>query len=273
MVVPTFNLRDRYMNMTLLAISLPIRFLKTLSGFLTVLALVLIIPAISAIGQEIREERAKFDVLLFGVRVGHLEIASRNNGRQYAVTSLLDSRGVARLFIPSSYMVRTRGHVRQGRLIPSRYIEERNTEGKLLTKTVHFRDGKLDRIEYDPPKSGQQDQAANSGSGGSNDLLTTMYSIARDRRKNDLCNSRIVTFNGNNWSVIETDRPEFNNQAIATCHALIYSTHDPTSDHASGKQYDVEFTYGPHTSDDGWYMLLQISAQTRAGKLIVRRKS
>lgn len=229
--------------------------------------------ATTATAQEIRDERAKFSIILLGVNIAYLEIASRNNGKQYAVTSLLDSRGLAKIFVPSTYRVRTRGHVLEDGLVPSRYIEERITDGKVLTKTVTFRNGKLHDVTYDPPKSGDQHDAANSSSGVSHDLLTTMYSISRDRLAGELCDDRIVTFNGSDWSIIEMDEPEFDSSGFATCTALIYSTDDPNRDVVPDKNYEVNFLYGPHTVDEGWYMLNRITAQTRIGKMTVRRRS
>ncbi len=244
----------------------------TLRTVLQGACLALVILATPAAGQDIREERATFDITLLGLNVAALEIASRNDGEHYAVASYFGGRGLARFLIPTDYRVRTRGLIQGDRYVPSRYIEERLTGQDVLARTILFKNGEVASVAYDPPDRAEREFADNSGSGPSHDLINTLYTIARDRRVEELCDARSVTFNGKDWTILEfgdaVDRPD----DTVSCTAMVYSSNDPAAVEAARKRYELEFSYIPHPGHPGWYHLSRVTGETRLGPMIIERR-
>jgi len=235
--------------------------------------LALIVLMTPAVGQDVREERAIFDITLLGLDVATLEIVSRNDGKQYAVSSYLGSKGLAKLFIPTSYRVKTRGFVRADRYVPSRYIEERMTGQQVMARTIAFRNGTIASIAYDPPDQAEREFAERGNSGPSHDLINTLYNIARDRTVTELCHEHSVTFNGKDWTILEFGAAVEGPDETVSCPVVVYSSNDPAPAGAAEKRYELEFTYIPHPEDSGWYHLSRVTGETRIGSMTIQRRS
>ena len=141
-------------------------------------------------------QQISYDVRVSGLRVASVIVAINDDGSTYALASRTESIGLASLFRDLRFDMAATGTIRDGRLMPLSYREDVDTGRRASLVAMRWQGG-IPVIDARQPAgqlgSWDIDPADQSGT---LDPLSAMYSIARPRPADALCDFGQEVFDG-----------------------------------------------------------------------------
>ncbi|WP_324755079.1 DUF3108 domain-containing protein [Roseovarius sp. Pro17] len=144
-----------------------------------------------------QEARAVYDVRLLGLPVGKMQLAAREDGDAYAVTSAFATTGVGRI-VDAGFRLSAKGRSAKGHLAPSAYDEQIDTGSRRSTAQLRYKDGtpRITGGSVAAEVANDADALDPAAQTGTVDPLTGLYGVMRDRPGEGLCRYSVVIFDG-----------------------------------------------------------------------------
>ena len=159
---------------------------------------------------------ATYALKIRGLTVGVIYLTSALDGRDYAVSGVIESTGLARMIRRFSYRGSARGAVRDGRLWPERYQETADTGRRNSEALIQYAGGVPQLLVYKSPKEAGPDSPDPATQGGTIDPLTAIFSLLRDVERTRACALEVTIFDGRRRSRISM-QPLGTENGLPTC--------------------------------------------------------
>ncbi len=215
----------------------------------------------TTIADEIREERAEFNISLLGFRIGYMILASNTKGNLYAATSLVGSTGVGNFFGKMKLKAKIRGRIDGKNVIPTNYHLERMKDGITTTKTLTFKEGKVIKEEG----TRQRDSGI--------DYLSGFFVVIRDTLEEDLCGFSYTLADEQRVAEAIIGNPVRLRSGKYQCNSEYVRKSGYAEDDMSKPSFKFELYYEPSPKVENYYQLQKIILHTRFGRMRVLRSN
>ncbi len=173
--------------------------LSALTRLLTLFVLCLAVPAPGAAESQ---NKAEFVIKIRGITAGIARLTGIEQDGLYAVRAEIESARLVKVFRPFTYRGAARGGLEGRRLSPVHYEDTANT-GRRQSEVVLDYDGGVPRVtRYVSTVPNGADSPDPATQGGTLDPLSALYAVLRDAPAADLCDKRLVLFDGRRRSAV-----------------------------------------------------------------------
>ncbi|SDW32715.1 DUF3108 domain-containing protein [Roseicitreum antarcticum] len=138
----------------------------------------------------------RFDVTVFGLRVGTLTVSAAHDGRSYAASGLVESRGLVGATRRLVVRGRATGVVRAGGLIPQAYEGHVSSRRTNRSVSIAFDPRGPTRVDSDTPQPAGAPPLDLALHRGAVDPLTALYGNLRPQPRDQACNKAVDVFDG-----------------------------------------------------------------------------
>ena len=144
-----------------------------------------------------QDARAVYDVRLLGLPVGKMQLAAREDGGGYAVTSAFATTGVGRI-VDAGFRLSAQGRTTNDGLAPTAYDERIDTGSRRSTVQLRYKGGtpRITGGSVAADVASDPDALNPAAQTGTVDPLTGLYGVLRDRPADGLCRYGVIIFDG-----------------------------------------------------------------------------
>lgn len=221
--------------------------------------LVIFLGAEAPVANEIREERADFNISLLGIKIGYMILASKIRGDLYSATSLIGSTGVGNLFGKMQFKARIRGKIVDKIVIPSSYHLESTRKGESTTKKLEFNNGKVIQ------------QEGNRQTDSGIDYLSGFFVVMRDTLEKDLCGFSYNIVDEEKVSEVIIGPPIQIKAGKYKCESQYVRKSGYSAKEMSKPDFQFELYYRPSPSEVNYFQLERMILHTEIGRMRVLR--
>ncbi len=180
------------------------------------LVLALVLGQSAALSAQQITTDAVFDVSFRGIKAGVAAFKGVTTDNAYTVAGQLKSTGLIGAVVNLSYNVKAQG-VRQGdRFIPRSYSENNRDGAAVSRATISFQNGVPNIVDTNPPATRGPYALDPATQAGTLDPGTGLFTVLRDRPRNEVCNESVDIFDGSRRARVTLGAPKEANGQI-TC--------------------------------------------------------
>ncbi|MEM9320465.1 MAG: DUF3108 domain-containing protein [Pseudomonadota bacterium] len=216
---------------------------------------------------QAQADQSQFDLRLGSITVARLFLAANDDGRGYAVAGRAESTGMVSLFRALRLDMSARGTWNGTRPQPQSYVEDIDTGRRASAVTMRWQSGRpvVDASTgLDPTLA-----AAADGTTGTVDPLSAVYTVARPRSAEELCDWQLGVFDGQRRSQLTLLIAEGRENAII-CRGN-YTRLAGFAPHEMAERTEFPFTVTYIPGEDGLWLLHQIDLQSIYGRVRINR--
>ncbi len=207
---------------------------------------------------------ASFNVSIAGVRAGRMDISSNVSGKSYGVDVHLRSTGLVAAVATYKFKSSSRGTRTGDRYSPTRYKENSDTGKRKNNITITYSGG-----VPKPSVTSPAPALGGSGQKGTVDPGTAAFATYRDRTKAELCNTRLVIYDGKRRTRL-TMRPGKITSTSATCNGTFERLGGFTKKKmAEGTRFPMTVTY---KASGGVYKVQSVVVKSERGRATFTRR-
>lgn len=210
------------------------------------------------------QDQARFNVLVRGLSVAEIALATQEVGAAYALAGQVRATGLAAVFAQVRFQMQAEGVLRDGRPHPRRYAEDVDTGRRASRVELAFAEG-LPRILAQSPPPGPEAVAPDAAR-GTVDPLSALWHVLRGG--DPPCDWRLPVYDGARRSEIGLGPASGLGPITCSGHYTRVAGFS-ASDMAERHSFPFTATY---RAQDGAFVLTEVAAMSLLGPIrIVRR--
>ncbi len=206
---------------------------------------------------------------LRNIPVAELRIAGRTDGRSYASTALVFTKGIAAVFADVRILAKARGWVTDNGLLPYLYQEEYTRSGSTKSRIVSYKAGALKSIESDPPEETDVDPGSEEFA-GSIDPVTILFLSFLPFEKNAVCGRDFEVFDGKRLLTVSFGK-DTEESGQLKCGGQYFLRSGFTEKELDTDESQFSVIFQKDEESEGLFRLQTVEARTRIGTVRIKR--
>lgn len=230
-----------------------------------------LVAALAGAAPAMSETRSSgtFDLQIKGFTAGVLQFSGINSGSAYSVTGKLESTGIAAMIRKIRFDAAASGRLASGRWSPSRYEEQADT-GKRQSQSRMEYSGGIPVEMIKDSREGRPNYVDPATQGGTVDPLTALYATLRDVPTDQVCNLKLVMFDGARRSQITLSSAERDGDTITCAGEYRRLAGFSDKEMAEKQRFPFRLTYGAAEGD--MVRVVSVSMDSLYGRASLTRR-